>query len=122
MVIDGYGVKVELKRRTGPALLIFVKETPDQIKEENLDKISMNRPRYRAIYNIPNSAEADLTPDELDCILPKEVVSCTTGYFSGGARGVMEFFQVYQYLHLLNDYTDCKMCGLYNPFTSILPV
>ena len=86
MVVDGYGVKVELKRRFGPAILIFVKETPDQIKEENLDKISMNRPRYRAIYNVPNSAEADLTPDELDCILPKEVVSCTRGYFSGGAR------------------------------------
>ena len=107
MVVEGYGVKVELKRRSGPAILIFVKETPDQIKEENLDKISMNRPRYRAIYNIPNAAEAELTEDELDLVLPKEVVSCTEVVFSGGARGVMEFFQVNQCLYFLNKYMDC---------------
>ena len=80
MVDNGYGRKVEVKRRKGPPVLIFVKETPEQMTEENLDRISMNRTRYEALFSIRNAAEVELQElesDVTDKILPKNVVSCT---------------------------------------------
>ena len=77
MVENGYGKKVELKRKSGPPILIFVKETPEHMTEENLDRISMNRTRYKTLYSVRNAAEADLDPDEVEKMLPQDLVSCT---------------------------------------------
>ena len=77
MGTTGYGVKVVLKRRTGPGVHVFVKKSPQEIREEDLYRISMNRTHYNARYWKLNTFEAGLSEEELNSIFPKSVVSCT---------------------------------------------
>ena len=81
MGTTGYGVKTVLKRRSGPGVHVFVKKSPQEIREEDLYRISMNRTHYSARYNKLNAFEASLSEKDLNSIFPKSVVSCTKNSF-----------------------------------------